>query len=153
MSAPKRNATSGPSRFPPIMSSSWWSCWSTRCCKPESVALTPTEDGIREPGALRRVDGSSVYTVAGSELFTSTRILAAEQRLVAAAGRTDGRVVDAGTVELALLEGSRERKHLGCWSGRSGSCHVQLRGAAAARDCPGRRWEDHRHARPGSGVE
>ena len=32
------------------------------------------------------------------------RILAAEQRLVAAAGRTDGRVLDAGTVELALLE-------------------------------------------------
>jgi hypothetical protein len=37
-------------------------------------------------------------------MFTSTRILAAEQRLVAAAGRTDGRVVDAATVELALLE-------------------------------------------------
>jgi hypothetical protein len=45
-----------------------------------------------------------VYTVAGSELFTSTRILAAEQRLVATAGRTDGRTVDAVTVELALLE-------------------------------------------------
>ena len=53
---------------------------------------------------LRRADGSSVYTVAGSELFTSARILAAEQRLVAAAGRTDGRFLDAGTVELALLE-------------------------------------------------
>ena len=53
---------------------------------------------------MRRADGSSVYTVAGSDLFTSSRILAAEQRLVAAAGRTDGRVVDAGTVELALLE-------------------------------------------------
>jgi ATP-dependent exoDNAse (exonuclease V) alpha subunit len=53
---------------------------------------------------LRRVDGSSVYTVAGSELFTSARILAAEQRLVEAAGRTDGRVIDADTVELALLE-------------------------------------------------
>ena len=46
------------------------------------------DDGISEPGALRRVDGSSVYTVAGSELFTSARILAAEQRLVATAGRT-----------------------------------------------------------------
>ncbi len=55
-------------------------------------------------GRLRRADGSSVYTVAGSELFTSARILAAEQRLVATAGRTDGRVVDAATVELALLE-------------------------------------------------
>ena len=69
-----------------------------------SISLARPEDGITEPAALRRVDGSSVYTVAGSELFTSARILAAEQRLVAAAGRTDGRVVDAGTVELALLE-------------------------------------------------
>ena len=56
-----------------------------------SVALTRTEDNISEPEIVRRADGSSVYTVAGSELFTSTRILAAEQRLVAAAGRSDGR--------------------------------------------------------------
>jgi conjugative relaxase-like TrwC/TraI family protein len=69
-----------------------------------SVALTRTDDNISEPAALRRADGSSVYTVAGSELFTSARILAAEQRLVATAGRTDGRVVEAETVELALLE-------------------------------------------------
>jgi conjugative relaxase-like TrwC/TraI family protein len=69
-----------------------------------SVALTRTEDNISEPEIVRRADGSSVYTVAGSELFTSTRILAAEQRLVATAGRTDGRVVEAETVELALLE-------------------------------------------------
>jgi hypothetical protein len=69
-----------------------------------SISLARPEDGITEPGVLCRVDGSSVYTVAGSELFTSARILGAEQRLVAAAGRTDGRVVDAATVELALLE-------------------------------------------------
>ncbi len=69
-----------------------------------SVALTRTEDGIREPAALRRADGSSVYTVAGSELFTSPRILAAEQRLVATAGCADGRVADASAVDLALLE-------------------------------------------------
>jgi hypothetical protein len=69
-----------------------------------SVALTGSEDAISEPAALRRADGSSMYTVAGSELFTSTRILAAEQRLVATAGRTDGRVVEAEMVELALLE-------------------------------------------------
>ena len=69
-----------------------------------SISLTRPDDGISEPAALRRADGSSVYTVAGSELFTSARILAAEQRLVATAGRTDGRVLDAATVELALLE-------------------------------------------------
>ena len=76
----------------------------TEVLQTRSVALTRTDDGISEPGVLRRIDGSSVYTVAGSELFTSPRILAAEQRLVAAAGRTDGRVADAATVELALLE-------------------------------------------------
>jgi conjugative relaxase-like TrwC/TraI family protein len=69
-----------------------------------SVALTQTEDGISEPETLRRADGSSVYTVAGSELFTSTRILEAEQRLVATADRSDGRVVDPSIVNLALLE-------------------------------------------------
>jgi hypothetical protein len=52
----------------------------------QSISLTRRDDGITEPVMLRRIDGSSVYTVAGSELFTSARILAAEQRLVAIAG-------------------------------------------------------------------
>jgi conjugative relaxase-like TrwC/TraI family protein len=69
-----------------------------------SVALVPPRDGIDEPQALRRTDGSSVYSVAGSDLYTSQRILDAEQRLVAAAGRRDGAVVDESAVDLALLE-------------------------------------------------
>ena len=69
-----------------------------------SIPLTSTDDAIVEPAPLRRADGSSVYTVAGAELFTSTRILDAERRLVATAGRTDGRTVDAVAVDLALLE-------------------------------------------------
>ena len=69
-----------------------------------SISLARPDDSISEPSVLRRVDGSSVYTVAGSELYTSARILAAEQRLVRTAGRIDGRVLDGGTVELALLE-------------------------------------------------
>ena len=48
-----------------------------------SVRLTPSGDGIDEPAELRRADGSSVYEVAGSAVYTSTAILAAEQRLVA----------------------------------------------------------------------
>jgi hypothetical protein len=69
-----------------------------------SVALVAPHDGIDEPQALRRTDGSSVYTVAGADLYTSQRILDAEQRLVAAAGRRDGTVVDESAVDLALLE-------------------------------------------------
>jgi hypothetical protein len=69
-----------------------------------SVALTVPGDGVSEPAVLRRVDGRSVYTIAGADVFTSRRILAAEQRLVAAAGRTDGMVADAATVDVALLE-------------------------------------------------
>ena len=56
-----------------------------------SVSLARPDEAITEPAALRRSDGSSVYTVAGSDLFTSARVLAAEQRLVAHAGHTDGR--------------------------------------------------------------
>src|SRR5829696_429508 len=39
-----------------------------------SVALVPPHDGIEEPDALQRVDGSSVYSVAGADLYTSQRI-------------------------------------------------------------------------------
>ncbi|MDN5896130.1 MAG: AAA family ATPase, partial [Nocardioides sp.] len=57
-----------------------------------------------QPPELRRADGSSVYTVAGADLYTSARVLAAEQRLVDAAGRRDGYAVDETCVDLALLE-------------------------------------------------
>jgi conjugative relaxase-like TrwC/TraI family protein len=68
------------------------------------VALAAPTDNIEEPGALRRVDGSSVYTVAGAACYTSTRILEAEARLLAAAGRRGGASVDPTAVDLALLE-------------------------------------------------
>jgi conjugative relaxase-like TrwC/TraI family protein len=68
------------------------------------LALAAPADNVEEPGALRRLDGSSVYTVAGADLYTSRRILDAEQRLVAAAGRRDGSAVDESAVDLALLE-------------------------------------------------
>ncbi|WP_137121114.1 MobF family relaxase [Segeticoccus rhizosphaerae] len=69
-----------------------------------SQSLAGPENDIREPARLRRRDGSSVYTVAGATLYTSARVLAAEQRLVAAAGREDGRTVAADAVDMALLE-------------------------------------------------
>jgi hypothetical protein len=69
-----------------------------------SVALAAPADKIDEPEVLRRVDGSSVYTVAGADPYTSQRILDAEARLVAAAGRRGGAWVESTAVDLALLE-------------------------------------------------
>src|SRR5215217_2402465 len=77
-----------------------------------SVALAAPRDGIDEPQALRRTNGSSFYTVAGADLYTSQRILNAEQRLVAAAGRGDGTVVGESAVNLALLELAANRTAL-----------------------------------------
>jgi ATP-dependent exoDNAse (exonuclease V) alpha subunit len=69
-----------------------------------SVPLLAPADNIADPEALQRLDGSSVYTVAGAALYTSTRILHAETRLVAAAGRRGGASVEQTAVDLALLE-------------------------------------------------
>ena len=68
------------------------------------MSLARPDDGITEPPVLRRSDGTSVYTVAGSELFTSTRILDAEQRLVDTAGRYDGHAISPAAVDVALLQ-------------------------------------------------
>jgi conjugative relaxase-like TrwC/TraI family protein len=69
-----------------------------------SVALAAAPDSIEGPDALRRVDGASVYTIAGADLYTSQRILDAEQRLLSVAGMRDGTVMDRTVVDLALVE-------------------------------------------------
>jgi conjugative relaxase-like TrwC/TraI family protein len=68
-----------------------------------SIALA-ARDHIEEPETLRRVDGSSVYTVAGADLYTSQRILDAEQRLLTTAGSRGGASVEQTAVDLALHE-------------------------------------------------
>ncbi|MGN7704988.1 MobF family relaxase [Cellulosimicrobium sp. 22601] len=68
-----------------------------------SIALTPPE--LNEtPEVLRRADGESVYTVHGSERFTSLAVLEAEDALVAAAQSDGGLRVDEGTFERATSE-------------------------------------------------
>ncbi len=69
-----------------------------------SVSLATDRDTIVDPDSLRRVDGSSVYHVAGSDLFTSRSLLDAEQRIVSGAGRFDGRRISPEAIDLALLE-------------------------------------------------
>jgi DNA primase catalytic core len=69
-----------------------------------SVSMARPWDAISEPVELRRADGASVYTQSGAVLFTSGKVLAAEQRLVEVAGRHDGYAVTTDSVDLALLE-------------------------------------------------
>jgi hypothetical protein len=69
-----------------------------------SVALAAPHDGVEETEVLRRVDGSSIYTVAGADLYTSQRILDAEARLVGAAERRGGASAEPRAVDLAVLE-------------------------------------------------
>src|SRR4051812_45320325 len=66
--------------------------------------VTPGRQAADEPAALRRSDGASVYLVAGSARYTSSEILAAEQLVLATAGRRDGHVTPTAAVEVALLE-------------------------------------------------
>ncbi len=76
-----------------------------------SVPLT-LEEPIAEPDALRRASGESVYTAHGAARYTSSRILEAEQRILAHAARTGGRAVPEGVVDLALLEALANGTHL-----------------------------------------
>ena len=69
-----------------------------------SVHLNPDLDQINEPEKLRRADGASVYRHAGRDLFTSPRILEAEQQITAAAARLAGRTLPPEVVDVALLE-------------------------------------------------
>ncbi|MCF4122058.1 relaxase domain-containing protein [Antribacter sp. KLBMP9083] len=68
------------------------------------VNLTPDLDDVAEPQALRRSDGTSVYRHTGADRYTTTRILDAEQRILAAAEQRDGAAMEAADVDLVLLE-------------------------------------------------
>ncbi|GAB4079067.1 MobF family relaxase [Modestobacter muralis] len=76
-----------------------------------AAALSPrlsiqlgAQEPVAEPAALRRSDGTSVFTVAGSARYTSSEVLTAERAVLAGARRRDGRVTPASSVDLALLE-------------------------------------------------
>jgi conjugative relaxase-like TrwC/TraI family protein len=74
------------------------SMWSISTEPPELVA---------EPAALRRSDGSSVFTQHGAERYTSQAVLDAEARLVDAAGTMTTVGVDGQTTDAVLAEHER----------------------------------------------
>lgn len=77
-----------------------------------SISLAPPADRISEPAGLRRADGASVYTVAGSELFTSAAVLAAEQRLVDLAGTTGAHTAPSPSVSAAIASSAAQGHEL-----------------------------------------
>ncbi|MGE4361289.1 MAG: MobF family relaxase, partial [Mycolicibacterium sp.] len=67
---------------------------------------------LGEPVALRRRDGSSVYSRHGTATYTSREVLAAEARIRAAAHQLDGRVAAPADVRLALADAAARGKTL-----------------------------------------
>ena len=79
----------------------------TRALHPDlSLPLDTREPagGADTPAALRRADGTSVYTVAGTRLYTSAAVVQAEQAILAASAQRGGRTITASEVDVALLE-------------------------------------------------
>lgn len=74
-------------------------------------ALSPTRSVrlnrqriLEAPSELRRLDGESQYERAHSAVFSSERVMAAEERIVAAARLSDSRRIGEDQVAIALLE-------------------------------------------------
>ncbi len=61
-------------------------------------------DRFTEPAALRRLDGTSVYQGAGTQLYTCAAVIAAENYLLAVAKRYGRPVVESRVIDVALLE-------------------------------------------------
>ncbi|SKL10417.1 TrwC relaxase [Mycobacteroides abscessus subsp. massiliense] len=81
--------------------------------EPLSLAHARIDDDEQgEPVALRRRDGSSVYRRHGAQLYTSAKIVAAEQRILAAAHEHGARRADRIDIDLAIAESAARGKTL-----------------------------------------
>ncbi|WP_433527737.1 MobF family relaxase (plasmid) [Nocardia pseudovaccinii] len=104
--------------------------WSELAEQVTAAALTPPLSiprGVPEPvpdvEPLTRSDGTSVYTTAGSLLYTSPQIVAAEERLVAASLRTNGHTISSRAVELAIVEYAANNHGKGLNAGQRALAH------------------------------
>ncbi len=77
-----------------------------------SLRLTPP-DLTTSPGALRRVDGTSVFRPKHSTVFSSELLLAAEDRLLDRSRTITAPTVPVGTVETITSQADAERRMLG----------------------------------------
>ena len=118
-----------------------------------SIALTTHADTeMNEPVALRRRDGESVYTGHDTTVYTSAQVMAAEQRILAAAAKGGGRVVDDTSIGLALLEAHAQH---GFELNDGQQQLVKTMATSGARPPgagPGRHRKNHRHGGAGRRV-
>ena len=70
------------------------------------------DDDLGEPAVLRRKDGTSIYRRHGAGQYTSEAIVAAEQRLIAAARAHGARRAAATDIEMALADSAARGKAL-----------------------------------------
>lgn len=77
-----------------------------------SVPLIAPDPRAHTPAVARRADGSSMYSLAGMDLYTSPAVLAAEARLRALATAGGGRAIPELYVDLALLESAANGRDL-----------------------------------------
>jgi AAA domain len=85
----------------------------------QSISLTRRDDAISEPGALRRIDGSSVCTVAASELLAAAQLRDA---------------TGAQAEKLAKLTWSIHHKDLPDWAERIGRSSLVIIDEAGMAD-------------------
>ena len=107
-----------------------------------SVTLSPNLDPVAEPVALRRSDGESVYRHTVRDRYTSQRVLDAEQRMVALAGRVDAFAWSPDDVELSVLAAPTRRCFAQPWAGGCRHRDGDQRCPGAARPCSGRIRKD-----------
>ena len=152
MSAPKRNAMSGPPKFATDKFDQLVELLVAEVLQTRSVSLdSPRRRHHRAGGvaAVRRFECVHRCRIRPVHLQPDPGRRAATRR-----GRGPHRRPDPGRRHggAGAAGISRQRERLRRGTGGSGSCHVHLRGAAAAGDRPGRCRENHRHANPGTGM-
>jgi conjugative relaxase-like TrwC/TraI family protein len=80
----------------------------TAASRPRNAVRIAAPSLTEEPAQLRRSDGASVFTPHAAERYTTERILAAEQRLVAAATERTGLIAHPALVDSVLQRVERD---------------------------------------------
>ena len=155
LARPRRGATPGPGRRGDRRPGrgSWSTGSSTRSSTAGRCPWPDPPTGSPNPPLLRRADGASVYTVAGADLYTSTRGPGRRTTPPPRRRPHDGRTSRPGGGRCGVVGDGRQRHRVERRPGRLGASDGHLRRPAAAGHRARRRRQDHRPARPGRRLD